>query len=1447
MTASFLTKSRSHQSAAAAATVLVLQPPRHMALAPLLLSPGRYSIGSDPDSDLVLDAAGIASQHVQLAVGPQGIGLRALDSRTWVNDFLVTETTLRRGDRISIGPVTLTLRPSTPDDFLWLAPVATPVAPVVEAESSQSALSPTIDSALAQVQADRAAVDSVEIPRPHIAVTAEQTDDAPSVAEEVAESSIEVTVSPANLISSTVALPPVDTAAQQRAAWQHDRAEEESRLADQSRQLTTVATALNLRTAELRALEDRLAEREKLLEQRHADACAKQLAAWQRERATQEQQLADLKSQLATVATGLEEREARVRTLEDRLQDRETVLEERYADAFAKQLAAWQVDRSTQERQLADLKVQLAAVATELEEREANVSTLEDRLEERTKLLEKNHADAQAEQRTAWRIERDAEERELADEKQQLATIAAGIEERERRLLALEDRLIKRETTLDQRSADCDAQRAALDVREATLTAERLRLETVAANARSELIAETEKQAAAWTEWEAAQRRLATELNDQLAAVHEAEARSTAIKAEIEAERQAWLLTRQSWEAERAEWETRCHQQQSELAAWETEAQQQRDVLSRQRSEVESQRAELHAEACQRAAAHRELFDARQATQRERRLFAEQQAAWLAERDSQWNELREQRRRWDAEERAIAELHQEARAARDAAQQERTLIAEQQATWLVEHELQSGELREQRQQRDADERAIAELYHEARAALDTAERERRLFAEQQATWLVEREAQCDDLREQRQRLDADERAIAELHQQAQAVRDAAELERRLFAEQQAAWQAERESQWNELGEQRRRLDADERALAELHHEARATREAAEYERSTLALVSPPVVVGVDEPGADTAIAAGPVTSVEVDVERQTEALIEEPIAALPVEVESSLDSAAIDDEAQVVPSNTEHELPDDDAETGNWFHHGFAAEELTPASPFPFSPTSDTSLLHEGLGSTTNFDMPSFHALPESVTPQLEYAESAPDQFAESAPHGAVHEAGFFGVPYEAPFSDTSNWSPRTEDVLAPDLSSAVPAPFPLPYDHPSALPAWATLGESHSDGSSDAPEPIADGDTIETTAAELPAEDDLRAKLAQMFGLPEDFGQRGEEAVISEDPSAASFIERPDSEGFTQEIEVESSTPAAEGLQETAEEEAAWRSRLATLVATPPVEPEPASVRTEAVSVTSFAAAPAMKAAPPPPPTTAAVEEDSIAAYMERLLARNRMGSEPSAAAPVEPPPPRVVTPAPTTPHHESPVVGSETGGDALNDASSTLPEMTTALDNRPRVDKDEVRATLQSFRQVANLSARSALAQHSTKTLRGELVVQGILTGVAGLAAGTCWCGPLWGGSIQPVPGTICLIAAGWMGWQISRSVNRLKNWNPNDRLLSDMTDDAFASTATDSVDELATGNEASAVDSLLPDSPAIRTEVGDTASSAKEGSFQEPAGAEPMGGMIGPRGNL
>ena len=80
----------------------------------------------------------------------------------------------------------------------------------------------------------------------------------------------------------------------------------------------------------------------------------------------------------------------------------------------------------------------------------------------------------------------------------------------------------------------------------------------------------------------------------------------------------------------------------------------------------------------------------------------------------------------------------------------------------------------------------------------------------------------------------------------------------------------------------------------------------------------------------------------------------------------------------------------------------------------------------------------------------------------------------------------------------------------------------------------------------------------------------------------------------------------------------------------------------------------------------------------------------------------------------------------------------------------------------------------ARTALAQHSWKSLRGDVAVQGLLCGGATLAAAGYFSAPLWGSPIQFLPATGCLVAAGWVSWQLTATLQRLKQWNPADKLL-------------------------------------------------------------------------
>jgi hypothetical protein len=85
---------------------LVLRPTRGHDDAPLIpLAVGRHVLGSSPEADIRLDAAGIEPQHAVLLVGPQRSVLKAFSRFTWINDGVVRECAIRPGDRICIGPV----------------------------------------------------------------------------------------------------------------------------------------------------------------------------------------------------------------------------------------------------------------------------------------------------------------------------------------------------------------------------------------------------------------------------------------------------------------------------------------------------------------------------------------------------------------------------------------------------------------------------------------------------------------------------------------------------------------------------------------------------------------------------------------------------------------------------------------------------------------------------------------------------------------------------------------------------------------------------------------------------------------------------------------------------------------------------------------------------------------------------------------------------------------------------------------------------------------------------------------------------------------------------------------------------------------------------------------------------------------------------------------------
>jgi hypothetical protein len=91
---------------------LMLHPPRHAGLTPLLLTEGRWMLGSDASADWVLTAEGIAPQHLLIVVGPSRTVIKAWDPRCWLNEGPFREAVLRAGDRLTLGPWTFQVRAS---------------------------------------------------------------------------------------------------------------------------------------------------------------------------------------------------------------------------------------------------------------------------------------------------------------------------------------------------------------------------------------------------------------------------------------------------------------------------------------------------------------------------------------------------------------------------------------------------------------------------------------------------------------------------------------------------------------------------------------------------------------------------------------------------------------------------------------------------------------------------------------------------------------------------------------------------------------------------------------------------------------------------------------------------------------------------------------------------------------------------------------------------------------------------------------------------------------------------------------------------------------------------------------------------------------------------------------------------------------------------------------
>ncbi|NQV23386.1 MAG: hypothetical protein HQ518_03370 [Rhodopirellula sp.] len=239
----------------------------------------------------------------------------------------------------------------------------------------------------------------------------------------------------------------------------------------------------------------------------------------------------------------------------------------------------------------------------------------------------------------------------------------------------------------------------------------------------------------------------------------------------------------------------------------------------------------------------------------------------------------------------------------------------------------------------------------------------------------------------------------------------------------------------------------------------------------------------------------------------------------------------------------------------------------------------------------------------------------------------------------------------------------------------------------------------------------------DLRQKLAEMFDLPslstnnDSVNSEVEDNSLdvrlrpfhSEDRShqAAEFDERKQHsawpEPFDHDVDDNSSSELNDDLTQASDLAADVEFASETL------DEFPETTSDDAIAVEGQSA----QNQPSFAPEQEDEEEDSVSAYMERLLARNRQVTGRS-AAPVEPRPSEPVVTEPTVASSES---ASQPGGIVAATAQS---QMWLEATPRHRQNRDQVRAEVQAFRQIANQSARSAVATASRRDVRKQVIVK-------------------------------------------------------------------------------------------------------------------------------------
>ncbi|MDZ4687732.1 MAG: hypothetical protein SH850_21890 [Planctomycetaceae bacterium] len=770
----------------------------------------------------------------------------------------------------------------------------------------------------------------------------------------------------------------------------------------------------------------------------------------------------------------------------------------------------------------------------------------------------------------------------------------------------------------------------------------------------------------------------------------------------------------------------------------------------------------------------------------------------LAEQQRRFNEseqeLRQARADWEEQRRELRTEQERLTADRIAFLAERDAWTAQRLTeqdrqqtraqWLQTQEeelkLHSEHVRRQQDQLRLDIRERARSHAERQAVEQQLQHDRRLLSEQQSSWQQERETAWQDIAERRQRLDAEVDRLQSARCGIERLERVLEAEVLAATEDRARWRTELTGlasrstpvsdiassedvpavatenddvgeTWSlttdeepttagesvlgvddavavdeELPETEAEYDADgadDSASDVAMHDVQAALDALAERFEEFSILEHRLVVRHDELLALQQDLN--VREAELNAERESldlERVTWESDRAWWDEEREALDAAAADEQFRQVAWEIARQatLADIVAERRRWAAHlveldGLATSPLTVPAASVIEATSNSEIRD---------------AEPRETVTQVEPSEVPPaaDWLRAESPSDALPSDN-------APAFDAHSEPSRETSSLGAESFASVETP--QPFARESSMPghdlwlAQERLQLMGLEGVTHSASPVLDSPTEAAAHSSPISGPDLRSQLAQMFDLPENFSA---EPRPVDEPSAEEAGSATDVEAAAESDVVLTDEPAPTD----------WRQQVtASLAESSEAPPEPAIAQSEEI-----AAASAAESEP-----DLSEEDDSVAAHMDRLLARTRK---------------RTGTPEP----EPEPSLADDVISDA--DASPTIAKAVVSpsepVPARPKIDRHATRAEMQSFREVANLSARTALATHSLKTTKTEIAIQVSLFVASSVGAIAFFSAPLRGAEIQLWPGLGCAITAAWMGHRVLQAWQSLQRWMAN-----------------------------------------------------------------------------